>query len=458
MTAPVASTATAEPRPGRVGRSCGWCMIEHSVFALPFAYIAALTAMLTLGNRRALGRPAARHGRDGRRRARSRWPPTGSSTGTSTRATRARQAASSSPASVSLRTAWTGALVALVVFLGAAALLNPLCLVLAPLALVVLVVYPYAKRFTWAPHAVLGLAQAIGPIGAWIAVTGHWSWAAVVLGLAVGSWIGGFDLIYALQDCRGRPRDRGASRCPPGSGRRSRWPGRGSPTSSPCSCCSWFGALAHLGWTWLVGVALAAAAFVYEHRSGHADDLSQGQPGVLHRQRLRRHRAVLLRGRRPGQSRGLRRDDGRSSSADGAVGRRRLRRQRHAVRRSGSARPARRRASRSTWSCRRAARLTLLDETGADLARRRSLALDDLAAWLDGPVAATTCALLVAGRPRGRPVERLVPDPGHGRRAGEHGVGGRDRARACPRTCCSGRPTSRSRSAARWSSSRGRRR
>ena len=86
------------------------------------------------------------------------------------------------------------------VFLGAAALLNPLCLALAPVAVIPMVVYPYGKRFTNFPHAILGLAQAMGPIGAWLAVTGSWSWDAVVLGLAVGIWIGGFDLIFACQD------------------------------------------------------------------------------------------------------------------------------------------------------------------------------------------------------------------------------------------------------------------
>ena len=73
---------------------------------------------------------------------------------------------------VSVSTAWTGALVALVVFLGAAALLNPLCLALAPVAVVPMVVYPYGKRFTNFPHAILGIAQAMGPMGAWLAVTG----------------------------------------------------------------------------------------------------------------------------------------------------------------------------------------------------------------------------------------------------------------------------------------------
>ena len=101
---------------------------------------------------------------------------------------------------VSVRTAAVGAAVSLRVFLAVAAALSPLCLALAPLALIPLVVYPYGKRFTWGCHGLLGLAQMVAPIGAWIAVTDAWSWSAVLLGAAVGLWIGGFDLIYALQD------------------------------------------------------------------------------------------------------------------------------------------------------------------------------------------------------------------------------------------------------------------
>src|SRR5581483_12417190 len=75
-----------------------------------------------------------------------------------------------------------------------------LCLILAPVAVVPLVVYPYAKRFIWMPHAFLALAQSIAPIGSWMAVTNTLTWPAVVLGAAVGIWIGGFDIIYACQD------------------------------------------------------------------------------------------------------------------------------------------------------------------------------------------------------------------------------------------------------------------
>ena len=87
-------------------------------------------------------------------------------------------------------------------FLGAAALLNPLCLALAPLAVIPLIVYPYAKRFTNWPHAILGVAQLIGPVGAWLGVTGtlRGSGPAWVLGAAVGCGSAASTCIYACQD------------------------------------------------------------------------------------------------------------------------------------------------------------------------------------------------------------------------------------------------------------------
>ncbi len=82
----------------------------------------------------------------------------------------------------------------------AAAQLNPLCLKLAPLAVIVLWGYSYTKRFTWWCHLILGLAIGTGTIGAWIAVTGVWEWYPITLGLAVACWIAGFDTMYACQD------------------------------------------------------------------------------------------------------------------------------------------------------------------------------------------------------------------------------------------------------------------
>ena len=78
--------------------------------------------------------------------------------------------------------------------------LNPLAFKLSPIAIFILVLYSYTKRFTYLCHIVLGTAIALAPLGAWIAVTGGVSFSAFVLSASVGLWVAGFDIIYALQD------------------------------------------------------------------------------------------------------------------------------------------------------------------------------------------------------------------------------------------------------------------
>ncbi|WP_229789388.1 menaquinone biosynthesis prenyltransferase MqnP [Pilimelia terevasa] len=246
--------------------------IEHSVFALPFAYLAALTAMrpgvrwgvlvlvtaAMVGGRTfamAANRIIDRHVDARNPRTAGRELVTGA---------------------VSVRTAWTGAAVSLAVLLGAAAALNPLCLALAPLAVAPLVVYPYGKRFTDWPHAILALAQFVAPVGAWLAVTGTFAGTgpAWVLGAAVGLWIGGFDLIYACQDAEVDRR----------IGVRSVPARYGVPFALRASAAVhvltfglfvWFGALAGLGRVWWIGLVLAAGAFVYQHVVVTPADLSR---------------------------------------------------------------------------------------------------------------------------------------------------------------------------------------
>jgi 4-hydroxybenzoate polyprenyltransferase len=248
-------------------------MIEHSVFALPFAYIAALTAMfredasvhwgelllvtLAMVGLRTFAMAA---NRIIDREIDARNPRT---------ATRELVTGA-----LSVRTAWTGALVAVVVFLGAAALLNPLCLALAPVAVVPMVVYPYGKRFTNFPHAILGLAQAMGPIGAWLAVTGSWSWDAVVLGLAVGVWIGGFDLIFACQDVAA-DRAHGVLSVPARFGIPAALHGARACHAVTSGLLVWYGALTGAGAWWWVGLAIVIGAFLYEHSIVTPHDLSR---------------------------------------------------------------------------------------------------------------------------------------------------------------------------------------
>jgi 4-hydroxybenzoate polyprenyltransferase len=249
--------------------------VEHSVFALPFAYLAAVAAMQRSGGEiqwlvlglvtvamvggrtfaMAANRILDRHIDAQNPRTARRELVTGA---------------------VSVRTAWTGAAVSLVVFVAAAALLNPLCLALAPLAVIPLVVYPYAKRFTDFPHAVLALAQAVAPVGAWLAVTGTFadSGPAWVLGAAVGLWIGGFDLIYACQDAA-IDREIGVRSTPARFGVRAALHASTVIHVVTFALFVWFGALIGLGWLWWIGLALAAAAFGYQHVVVTPTDLSR---------------------------------------------------------------------------------------------------------------------------------------------------------------------------------------
>lgn len=82
----------------------------------------------------------------------------------------------------------------------AAAMLNPLCLLLSPIALFLLIIYSYTKRFTWTCHLVLGVTSAAAPVGAWLAVTGKISWLPLFMGAANTLWVAGFDIIYGSQD------------------------------------------------------------------------------------------------------------------------------------------------------------------------------------------------------------------------------------------------------------------
>ncbi len=248
-------------------------MIEHSVFALPFAYIAALTAMqrttasvhwwqlfLVTVAMVGLRTFAMACNRIIDREIDARNPRTAG-----------RELVTGA---VSVRSAWTGALVALAAFLGAAALLNPLCLALAPVAVVPMVVYPYGKRFTHFPHAILGLAQAIGPIGAWLAVTGAWSWQAVILGLAVGVWIGGFDLIFGCQDVAA-DRAHGVKSVPARFGIAAALYGARVSHVVTTALLAWYGIATGAGVFWWIGLVIVAVAFVYEHSIVRPDDLSR---------------------------------------------------------------------------------------------------------------------------------------------------------------------------------------
>lgn len=270
-----AATPATEPAPerSRVRKFLSLVMIEHSVFALPFAYIAALTAMwiesrsvhwvelllitvamvsartVAMSANRILDREFdALNPRTARREL-----VTGE---------------------LSVRSAWVGTVVAFAVFLASAAALSWLCFFLAPVAVFLLVLYSFGKRFTDYPQALLALAQFVAPVGAWIAVTGSGSWAATALGIAVGTWIGGFDLIYACQDAE-VDRRIGARSVPARFGIPAALRASSVVHVVTLASFAWFGAAAGLGWLWWTGLGLTAGVLVYEHTIVKADDLSR---------------------------------------------------------------------------------------------------------------------------------------------------------------------------------------
>jgi len=156
----------------------------------------------------------------------------------------------------------------------AAAMLNPLCLALSPLALLVVFGYSYTKRFTALSHVFLGLALALAPVGAWLAIRGRFEAPPVVLGLAVLFWVAGFDTIYACQD-EAFDRAEGLHSLPARLGTRRALVVARLFHVIAVALLAAVSALAPLHPVYLAGVAVVAALLFYEHSLVHADDLSR---------------------------------------------------------------------------------------------------------------------------------------------------------------------------------------
>jgi 4-hydroxybenzoate polyprenyltransferase len=170
--------------------------IEHTLFALPFAYTGAVFAahglptawqfawitLAVLGARTA----AMAVNRYADRKIDAKNPRT---------ARRAVASGTLAPATM----LWAAG-IGIALLLLAAYELNPLCVLLLPLAALGIIIYPYCKRFTWGVHFVLGAVDGCAPLGAYVAIAGNISWAAFALFLAVTLWVAGFDIAYALMD------------------------------------------------------------------------------------------------------------------------------------------------------------------------------------------------------------------------------------------------------------------
>jgi 4-hydroxybenzoate polyprenyltransferase len=156
----------------------------------------------------------------------------------------------------------------------AAAMLNPLCLALAPLALLFLIGYSYTKRFTWTSHWILGFTDGIAAAGGWIAVTGRFDTPPLVLWFALTVWIAGFDLIYACQDVE-FDRQHGLHSVPARFGiPAALWIARINHALT-AAALALLGVLAGLGPIYWLGWLVVVGLLIYEHSLVSARDLSR---------------------------------------------------------------------------------------------------------------------------------------------------------------------------------------
>jgi len=244
---------------------------SHSIFALPFALAGAAFAAIEHGVTVAqifwivLAMVAARNAAMGFNRLADQ----------SYDAANPRTSERELPRGLLSRQAVWALVVALsVLFVFVASRLNPLCLALSPVALGVIFLYSFTKRFTWATQFFLGLSLGIAPVGGWLAIRGSIHPAPLVLSAAVLAWVAGFDIIYACQDVefdrraglRSIPQRFGIAR---------------ALQTARCLHVLTVALLASIAWllplhpAYLAGVALVGVCLTVENALVRADDLSR---------------------------------------------------------------------------------------------------------------------------------------------------------------------------------------
>jgi 4-hydroxybenzoate polyprenyltransferase len=257
-----------------LARYASFVKLPHTLFALPFALVGVLAASLrapVTGRTVALvvlAFSAARWAAMGFNRIADR------AYDARNPRTRGRELPRGA---LTLTQAWLSVGIAAGLFVAAAALLNRLCLILSPFALAWVTTYSFTKRFTWWPHLWLGLSLAIAPVGGWLAVTGEWSepwWLLVAITVAVATWVGGFDIFYALPD---ESFDRG-------EGLRSAVVRLGEARAILLAkllhavtvpALALFGWAAGFGLVYFAGLGVAAGILAYEHRLVRPGDLTR---------------------------------------------------------------------------------------------------------------------------------------------------------------------------------------
>lgn len=172
------------------------------------------------------------------------------------------------------REAFAFTLINCIVFVVATYFINPLCLYLAPVALFVILFYSYMKRISPLCHLVLGLGLGLAPVGAYLAVAGQFDIVPILYGFAVMTWVGGFDIIYALQDeefdrangLRSIPADFGGANA-------LRISEVLHVISFACILLPVF--FIHVSWPYYIGIVFYGILLIYQHRIVSPTDLSK---------------------------------------------------------------------------------------------------------------------------------------------------------------------------------------
>lgn len=159
-------------------------------------------------------------------------------------------------------------------FMAATAFINPICLILSPVALFVILFYSYTKRFTSLCHLVLGLGLSLAPIGAYLALTGVFSLLPILFSLAVITWVSGFDIIYAMQDID-FDKSQSLHSIPTAMGG-----ARALKTSELLHVLSsafvvLAGIYGHFSWLYWIGIGVFIGMLVYQHLLVKPNDLSR---------------------------------------------------------------------------------------------------------------------------------------------------------------------------------------
>jgi 4-hydroxybenzoate polyprenyltransferase len=263
MAEPVSTAALRYPR-----RFASLVKIEHTVFALPFAYVGALLSVNKIPSAHdllwiTLAMIGARSLAMGLNRL----------IDSAIDARNPRTAGRELPSGLLSR----GQVIlfcaaSLALFLAAVFQLDPVVRWLWPIPVAAFVVYPYLKRWTWLSHLWLGAVDGLAPIGAWVAITGHLPWPAWALGAAVALWVAGFDLFYSLFDFE-FDREQGLHSFATRFGERRLFWGARLAHAATVALLAAVGFGLHLGLFYWLGVASVAALLAYEHALVRPGDL-----------------------------------------------------------------------------------------------------------------------------------------------------------------------------------------